>query len=62
MELVFPVPAPKSRKRPANFIVVIRGRTVFEHETLSAATAWRDGFGAGVIYSRELVTGKAVRP
>lgn len=60
------VPAPKSRKRPvkrlATYIVILRGRIVFEHETLSGATAWRDAFGSGAVYSREPVARKAVRP
>ena len=61
MELVFPVCAPKSRKRPVNYVVVIRGRIAFEHETMSAAFAWRDGFGSGQVFERVTVQ-KAVIP
>jgi hypothetical protein len=55
MEAVLSVPAPK-RKRTASYVVVLRGRVVFESETLSEAGAWRDGFGSGQIFERVQVS------
>lgn len=65
MELAVSPVAPKSRKRPvkrlATYIVVHCGRVVFEHGSMSAAFAWRDGFGGGVVFERVPTPRKAVR-
>lgn len=42
-------PSPRSRK-PAQFLVLLRGRVLFTADSLAEAFAWRDGFGAGAVY------------
>lgn len=59
---VAPVVSQKSRKRPARFVVVYRNRILFEHESMSGAFGWRDGFGCGVVLERLTTPRKAVRP
>ena len=59
MELAISQPAPK-RKRTASYVVVLRGRVIFESETLSEAGAWRDGFGSGTIFERVIVSRRKV--
>lgn len=49
-----------SRNRVQSFIVVLSGRIIYQSESLSQAASWRDGFGAGVVYERVVVSGKAV--
>ncbi len=50
-----------SRNRVSSFVVILAGRIVFTADTLSQAAAWRDGHGAGAIYQRVTINGKAVR-
>ena len=56
-----PVQARRSRKRPAAFVVILEGEVIFEHDTMSGAAAWRDGFGRGAIFERVPEPRKAVR-
>lgn len=52
---------PVSRKRIADYVVVLRGRVIFEAPTISEAVGFRDGLGAGSIYERVLLR-KVVKP
>jgi hypothetical protein len=49
-----------STTRVKPFAVLLSGRVIYQADTLAAVAAWRDAYGAGVLFERVIESRKAV--